>query len=170
MRISGRVIKLGHDVDTDRIIPARYCNSFAQEDLAPHALEDYDPGLANKIRPGDVIVAGENFGCGSSREHAPVALLGAGIRCIVAVSFARIFYRNALNLGLPVLVCEHAFDVFENFEEIVVETGAGKIIKAGTGDVLRARPLSRIAGDLMRAGGLASLVRAMTVPGREPGD
>ncbi len=103
MTITGRVFLFGHDIDTDAIIPARYLNSFELEHLKKHCMEDADPSFAAKVKPGDIMVAGKNFGCGSSREHAPLAIKAAGISCVIAESFARIFYRNAINIGLPIL-------------------------------------------------------------------
>ena len=105
MSITGRVWRYGDNVDTDAIIPARYLNMSSAEELAAHAMEDIDRGFATGIKPGDIIVAGKNFGCGSSREHAPLALKGCGVGCVIAESFARIFYRNAINIGLPILEC-----------------------------------------------------------------
>ena len=110
MRITGKVWKYGDNVDTDAIIPARYLNMSAAAELACHCMEDIDAGFVAAVQPGDVIVAGENFGCGSSREHAPVAIKGAGVACVVAKSYARIFYRNAINIGLPILECAEAVD------------------------------------------------------------
>lgn len=103
MKITGRVYLFGHDIDTDAIIPARYLNSFEPEHLKKHCMEDADPSFANRVKTGDIIVAGKNFGCGSSREHAPLAIKVAGVSCVIADSFARIFYRNAINIGLPIL-------------------------------------------------------------------
>ena len=105
MKFSGTVFRYGRDVDTDVIIPARYLNSSDHAHLAAHAMEDIDPAFATTVKPGDIIVADENFGCGSSREHAPVAIKAAGVSCVIARSFARIFYRNAINVGLPILEC-----------------------------------------------------------------
>ncbi|MEK7220501.1 MAG: 3-isopropylmalate dehydratase small subunit, partial [candidate division NC10 bacterium] len=101
--LKGKAIKYGNDVNTDVIIPARYCTSFRAEELALHCMEDLDPEFLKKRRPGDIIVAGNNFGCGSSRENAPLAIMGAGIACVIAESFARIFYRNSINIGLPIM-------------------------------------------------------------------
>ena len=110
MKFCGTVFRYGRDVDTDVIIPARYLNSSDPAHLAAHAMEDIDPAFATSVRPGDIIVAEENFGCGSSREHAPVAIKAAGASCVIAKSFARIFYRNAINVGLPILECSAAVD------------------------------------------------------------
>ena len=108
MKIKGKTWKFGNDVDTDAIIPARYLNTTSAKELAAHCMEDADPGFASGVRQGDIIVAGKNFGCGSSREHAPIAIKAAGVSCVVARSFARIFYRNAFNMGLPILECPEA--------------------------------------------------------------
>ncbi|MCI6310837.1 MAG: 3-isopropylmalate dehydratase small subunit, partial [Collinsella sp.] len=110
MNFEGSVFRYGRDVDTDVIIPARYLNSSDHAHLASHAMEDIDPAFASAVRPGDIIVAEENFGCGSSREHAPVAIKAAGVSCVIAKSFARIFYRNAINVGLPIMECPEAVD------------------------------------------------------------
>ena len=114
MEAKGRVWKFGNDINTDEIIPARYLNTSDPDELAKHCMEDADPEFPKKVQKGDIIVAGSNFGCGSSREHAPIALKAAGIACVIAGSFARIFYRNSFNMGLPILECT---DIFENVEE-----------------------------------------------------
>ena len=110
MKALGHVFKYGDNVDTDVIIPARYLNSFDAQELASHAMADIDPEFVNKVQPGDLIVANKNFGCGSSREHAPLCLKTAGVSCVIAETFARIFYRNAINIGLPVIVCKELPD------------------------------------------------------------
>ena len=130
MKFRGRVWKFGDHVNTDLIIPARYINSSDPAFLAAHCMEDADPGFAGKVRPGDIIVAGENFGCGSSREHAPIAIRAAGICCVVARSFARIFYRNAFNMGLPIFESKALFDRVADGEEIEVDGDEGKIVPA----------------------------------------
>ncbi len=118
MKMTGRAWKFGDDVDTDAIIPARYLNTSDPQVLASHCMEDADPQFAAKVQPGDIMVAGRNFGCGSSREHAPVSIKGAGIGCVIAHSFARIFYRNAFNMGLPILECPDAADAIQTGDEI----------------------------------------------------
>ena len=127
MNFPGRVHKFGANVDTDVIIPARYLNLNTPEELAPHCLEGVDPEFAGRVQPGDIIVAETNFGCGSSREHAPLAIRGAGVSCVVAKSFARIFYRNAINLGLPILECPEAVDGSDPGDELAVELETGTI-------------------------------------------
>ena len=125
--LKGKAIKYGDDVNTDVIIPARYCTSFRAEELAPHCMEDLDPDFLQKRRPGDLIVAGSNFGCGSSRENAPLAIKGAGIGCVIAKSFARIFYRNSINIGLPILESPEAAEAIAEGHEVEVDLGAGRI-------------------------------------------
>jgi 3-isopropylmalate/(R)-2-methylmalate dehydratase small subunit len=126
-RLSGRVWKYGDNVDTDAIIPARYLNMSTAEELAAHCMEDIDRTFAQQVRSGDILVAGANFGCGSSREHAPLAIKGVGIGCIVAVSFARIFYRNAINIGLPILECPEAVHGTEAGHRLDVEIGRAHV-------------------------------------------
>jgi len=159
-RLLGRAHRVGDDIDTDRIIPARYCTSFAPEDLAPHALEDHDPELAGRVAAGDILVAGDNFGCGSSREHAPVALQAAGFSCVIAASFARIFYRNAVNIGLPVLVCEAAAREIADGAEVEVDLAAGRVIDRSADRGYEAEPVSDAVSAIISAGGLVPFVRA----------
>jgi 3-isopropylmalate/(R)-2-methylmalate dehydratase small subunit len=137
MRISGRTWKYGDNVDTDVIIPARYLNISTAEELAKHCMEDIDPDFVGSVRPGDIILAGENFGCGSSREHAPLAIKGAGVGCVIAASFARIFYRNAINIGLPILESPQAIRETEKGHEIEAEIEAGLICNLTTGKAYR---------------------------------
>ena len=127
MKFSGKVIKYGSNVDTDVIIPARYLNTSVKEELAAHCMEDLDPDFKTKVSPGDIIVAGSNFGCGSSREHAPVAIKASGISCVIAPSFARIFYRNSINTGLPILECPEASEGISDGDRIEIDTDTGKI-------------------------------------------
>ena len=166
--LEGRVHRVDDDVDTDRIIPARHCTSFAPADLAPHALEDYDPELAARVQPGDVLVAGANFGCGSSREHAPVALRACGFAGVVAASFARIFYRNAVNIGLPVLVCPAAAAGVRDGATITADLESGRITDHETGQVFAADPVSEAVAAVIAAGGLVPLVRARLAGAGEP--
>lgn len=151
---TGRVWKYGKNVNTDVILPGRYCHYTDAASLAGHAMEDLDPGFAGGVRPGDIIVADTNFGCGSSREQAPVALKGAGVGCIVARSFARIFFRNCMNIGLPVLECEEAWDALAQGEEVTVDLEAGLIRSLTTGREFRAAPMPDFAREIMAAGGL----------------
>ena len=127
MKFKGTVIKYGDNVDTDVIIPARYLNSFDAQELASHAMADIDPEFVNKVQPGDIIVANKNFGCGSSREHAPLCLKTAGVSCVIAETFARIFYRNAINIGLPIIECPQAAKEIEAGDEVEVNFDTGVI-------------------------------------------
>jgi 3-isopropylmalate/(R)-2-methylmalate dehydratase small subunit len=159
MNISGNVWKYGDNVDTDAIIPARYLNVSTPEELAAHCMEDIDTGFAGSVQPGDVIVGGENFGCGSSREHAPLALKGAGVSVVVAKSFARIFYRNAINIGLPILECADAVEGAETGDRLTVDLRAGTIANARTGKAYRTSPLPEFVMQIVAAGGLVPYTR-----------
>ncbi|MDW8068091.1 MAG: 3-isopropylmalate dehydratase small subunit [Anaerolineae bacterium] len=159
MKLQGRVWKYGDDVDTDAIIPARYLNVSTPEALAAHCMEDIDPEFARRVRPGDILMAGENFGCGSSREHAPLALKGAGVSCIIACTFARIFFRNAINIGLPVLMCPAAVEGTEPGQTVEVDLERGIIRNLDTGDVFQAEPFPSFLMDIIQAGGLVEFVR-----------
>lgn len=156
----GRAHVYGDNVDTDVIIPARYLTTIDPGELAPHALEDLDPGFAARVRPGDVLVAGRNFGCGSSREHAPVALKGTGIAAVVAASFARIFFRNAINTGLPIVVCPRAAAEIAGGDEVSVDVGSGTVVDETTGRTFQGEPLPGFVMEIVRAGGLVPYVRA----------
>ena len=127
MKALGHVFKYGDNVDTDVIIPARYLNSFDAQELASHAMADIDPEFVNKVQPGDIIVANKNFGCGSSREHAPISIKAAGVSCVIAETFARIFYRNAINIGLPIIECPQAAKEIEAGDEVEVNFDTGVI-------------------------------------------
>lgn len=127
MKATGKVFKYGDNVDTDVIIPARYLNTSDPKELASHCMEDIDLNFANNVKPGDIIVANKNFGCGSSREHAPIAIKESGIRCVIASTFARIFYRNAINIGLPILECDEAVKSIEAGDELEVNFDTGVI-------------------------------------------
>ncbi len=152
--------KFGNDVDTDVIIPARYLNTSAPEELAAHCMEDIDPMFAGRVRHGDIIVAGRNFGCGSSREHAPLAIKASGISCVVAESFARIFYRNALNIGLPILECPAAANAISAGDEVSVNLETGEITDITTVRTFRAEPFPPFMMELIAAGGLAAYLKA----------
>jgi len=154
-----RAHKYGDHVNTDVIIPARYLNTSDPAELAAHAMEDLDAEFVHKVSPGDVIVAGRNFGCGSSREHAPVALKHAGVGYVIAASFARIFYRNALNVGLPILESPEAAAGIADGDEVAVEPGAGIIRNLSKNETYRCAPLAGPARELVEAGGLVPLVR-----------
>ena len=152
--------KFGNDVDTDVIIPARYLNTSAPEELAVHCMEDIDPMFAGRVRHGDIIVAGRNFGCGSSREHAPLAIKASGISCVVAENFARIFYRNALNIGLPILECPAAANAISAGDEVSANLETGEITDITTGRTFHAEPFPPFMMELIAAGGLAAYLKA----------
>ncbi len=152
--LRGHAWTFGRDVDTDLIIPARYLNMKTAEELAAHVMEDADPTFASKVNPGDIVVAKENFGCGSSREHAPIALKGAGVSLVIAKSFARIFYRNAFDTGLPILVAPEAADGIKQGDELTVDLSIGEISDLTTGVKYQAQPLPPFMQELVAAGGL----------------
>ena len=165
MKTNGRVWKYGDNVDTDVIIPARYLNRSDPNELAGHCMEDIDPSFVLKVRSGDIIVAGKNFGCGSSREHAPLALKAAGISCIVASSFARIFFRNAINIGLPILECEQAAAEIAAEENIEIDFATGTIRNLTTRKTYRAEPFPKFIQEIIRDGGLIeSLKKQRSIP------
>ena len=159
MIFEGTAHRYGRDVDTDVIIPARYHNTSDPAELARHCMEDIDAEFAARVRPGDIIVAEENFGCGSSREHAPVAIKAAGVSCVIAKSFARIFYRNAINTGLPILECPQAVDAIRAGDVVGVDTDAGLVRDVTTGEGFRARPLPPFIEEIVEAGGLVERTR-----------
>jgi len=158
-KLRGRVWKYGDNVDTDAIIPARYLNVSTPEELAVHCMEDIDLGFASQVQRGDIIVGGTNFGCGSSREHAPLAIKGAGVSCVIAASFARIFYRNAINIGLPILECQEAVEGTESGQILEVNLSKGQIVNLNTGQTFRAEPYPPFLMDLVEAGGLIPYTR-----------
>ena len=168
MKLAGSVWKYGDNVDTDGIIPARYLNVSDPEKLALHCMEDIDPAFAGAVQHGDMIVAGENFGCGSSREHAPLAIKAAGVSCVVARSFARIFYRNAINIGLPILECPAAVERSATGHRLKVDLKTGQIRNLTTGADYRARRYSPFMMELLRAGGLVPYTRQRIKAGRLP--
>ena len=153
MKITGKVWKFGDDIDTDLIIPARYLNTSDPEELAKHCMEDADPGFAGKVSASDIIVAGKYFGCGSSREHAPIAIKAAGVSCVIAKSYARIFYRNSFNMGLPILECEDT-DEFQTGDQLTVDFDTGKIVHEGTKKTYQSRPIPPFMQELVQSGGL----------------
>jgi 3-isopropylmalate dehydratase small subunit len=159
MLLRGRVWKFGANVDTDAIVPARYLNTSEPQALARHCMEDLDPGFAQKVRPGDIIVAGANFGCGSSREHAPVAIKAAGIACVIASSFARIFFRNAINIGLPILICPEAAQAIAQGDEVEVDLVSGSIRDLTSGVSFQAQRYPEFMLRIIEAGGLVEKVR-----------
>jgi len=156
MKIQGNVFRYGDNVDTDVIIPARYLNTADHKELASHCMEDIDSTFTRKVQQGDIIVAGSNFGCGSSREHAPIAIKESGISCVIAGSFARIFYRNAINIGLPILECEEAADAIRAGDIVEVDFDNGIITDVTTGRRFESEPFPAFMQQLIAAGGLAA--------------
>lgn len=158
--IKGKVWKFGHDVDTDAIIPARYLNTTDPKELAAHCMEDADPEFPRKVRPGDIIVAGKNFGCGSSREHAPIAIKEAGVSCVIARSFARIFYRNAFNIGLLIFEAPEAVEEITTGHELEIDVEQGLIKNLTTGRQYQATRVPPFMQQIIAAGGLINYVAA----------
>lgn len=158
-KLRGRAWKFGHDIDTDIIIPARYLNTSDPAELARHCMEDADPTFAGRVQPGDIIVAGKNFGCGSSREHAPLAIKACGVACVIAASFARIFYRNAFNIGLPILESPEAASGIRQGDEVEVDLGSGTITNLTRGEQYRAAPVPPFMQEIIAAGGLINYVK-----------
>jgi 3-isopropylmalate/(R)-2-methylmalate dehydratase small subunit len=154
MKLKGRVHKYGENVDTDAIIPARYLNVSDPDQLAGHCMEDIDADFVKKVRPGDIIMATTNFGCGSSREHAPLAIKAAGVSCVIAKSFARIFFRNAINIGLPLLESATAVNNTSDGDELEVDLDRGEIANLTTGRHFAAEPYPDFMAELIAAGGL----------------
>jgi 3-isopropylmalate/(R)-2-methylmalate dehydratase small subunit len=159
MKFSGKVYKFGNNIDTDAIIPARYLNTFDPQELARHCMEDADADFPNKVQPGDIIVADKNFGCGSSREHAPIAIKGAGVACVIASSFARIFYRNAINIGLPILESPDAVEAIREGDEVEVDLETGQIKNLRTDEIFNATPFPAFMQGIMAEGGLINYVK-----------
>jgi 3-isopropylmalate/(R)-2-methylmalate dehydratase small subunit len=159
MQVKGFAHRYGDNVDTDVIIPARYLNTSSHAELARHCMEDIDPDFTSKVNDGDLIVAGENFGCGSSREHAPIAIKASGVSCVIAKSFARIFYRNAINIGLPIMECPDAADAIKDGDLIAVDFDAGSIVNETQGTVYQAEPFPPFILDIIRAGGLINSMK-----------
>lgn len=154
MNTQGRAFKYPDNVDTDVIIPARYLNTSNAAELAQHCMEDIDPSFVGRVSAGDVIVAGWNFGCGSSREHAPLVIKTCGTGCVIAKSFARIFYRNAINIGLPILECEQAAEEITAGDEVRVDFDTGEISDITTGKTYKAQPFPPFIQNIIRCGGL----------------
>lgn len=150
----GKVWKYGDNVDTDVIIPARYLNTTKAEELAKHCMEDIDPGFASAVQSGDIMVGGWNFGCGSSREHAPIAIQASGVSCVIAASFARIFYRNSINIGFPILECPKASEAIRSGDIINVDTKTGLITDETTGEVFEAKAFPPFIDNIISKGGL----------------
>ena len=150
----GRVFKYGDNVDTDVIIPARYLNSSDPAELATHCMEDIDKEFTKKVNKGDIIVAAKNFGCGSSREHAPISIKASGVSCVIAETFARIFYRNAINVALPILECPEAYDKISEGDEIEADFDTGVITDKTTGECFSAKAFPEFIKNIMANGGL----------------
>ena len=160
MNAKGTVFKYGDNVDTDVIIPARYLNSSDPAELATHCMEDIDTEFIKKVKKGDIIVARKNFGCGSSREHAPIAIKAAGVSCVIAETFARIFYRNAINIGLPILECPEASEKIENGDKVSIDFDTGVITNETIGETYQALPFPEFIKDIMAKGGLMKSLKA----------
>lgn len=154
MNAHGLVHRYGDNVDTDVIIPARYLNTASHSELAAHCMEDIDKDFVKKVKPGDIMVAGKNFGCGSSREHAPIAIKASGISCVIAPTFARIFYRNAINIGLAILECPEAAAEIQAGDEVSVDFDTGVIQDETTGNTFQAQPFPPFIQNIIRKGGL----------------
>ena len=156
MNAKGTVFRYGDDVDTDVIIPARYLNTSDPKELASHCMEDIDKDFVKNVRDGDIIVADDNFGCGSSREHAPIAIKESGVSCVIANSFARIFYRNSINIGLPILECPEAVDAISEGDVVSVDADTGSIADETTGRVFQAQPFPPFIQEIISDGGLVA--------------
>lgn len=159
MQATGTVHKYPDNVDTDVIIPARYLNSQNPRELAAHCMEDIDKDFVHRVKPGDIMVGGWNFGCGSSREHAPLVIKTSGVACVVAKSFARIFYRNAINIGLPILECEEASEAIAAGDEVSVDFDTGLITDHTTGQTFQAQPFPPFIQQIIAAGGLMNSIK-----------
>lgn len=158
MNAHGRVHKYGDNVDTDVIIPARYLNTSSPEQLAKHCMTDIDPDFVHRAKPGDIMVANKNFGCGSSREHAPIAIKASGISCVIAATFARIFYRNAINIGLAILECEDAAQEIQAGDEVNVDFSTGIIQNVTAGKTYQAQPFPPFIQNIIAKGGLLNSI------------
>ena len=158
--VTGKAFKYGDNVDTDVIIPARYLNAPSPEELAKHCMEDIDPDFTAKVQPGDIVVGGANFGCGSSREHAPIAIRACGVRCVIAASFARIFYRNSINIGFPILECPEAAAAIRNGDTVSVDFDSGKIHDETTGQDFQAVAFPAFINRIIEHDGLLPYLKA----------
>ena len=159
MEARGSVFKYGDNIDTDVIIPARYLNTQSEAELASHCMEDIDKTFVTRVKAGDIMVGGENFGCGSSREHAPVAIKASGISCVIAKSFARIFYRNSINIGLPIMECPEAVAAIEAGDTVQVDFDTGVITDETNGKVFHAEPFPPFIQNIISAGGLMKAIQ-----------
>lgn len=158
MKAQGKVFKYGDNVDTDVIIPARYLNTASHAELAAHCMEDIDKDFIKKAKPGDIIVAKKNFGCGSSREHAPIAIKACGISCVIASTYARIFYRNSINIGMPILECPEAAEDIQAGDEVSVDFDTGLISNLTTGKTYQAQPFPPFIQNIIEKGGLLNSI------------
>ena len=159
MKAQGTVYKYGDNIDTDVIIPARYLNTQDPKELASHCMEDIDKSFVTKVKQGDSMVGGENFGCGSSREHAPLAIKSAGVDCVIAKSFARIFYRNSINIGLPILECPAASEAIADGDTVAIDFDTGVITDVTTGATFQAEPFPPFIQNIIQKGGLMASIR-----------
>ncbi len=160
MKFTGKTVKYGDNVDTDVIIPARHLNTIDKKELASHCMEDIDKDFHKKIAPGDMIIAGANFGCGSSREHAPIAIKESGISLVIAKSFARIFYRNSINIGLAILECPEAVDHISEGDTVEADLDAGVIYNRTTGESFETQPFPPFIQNIITAGGLVEAIKS----------
>ena len=158
-----KIYQYGDNVDTDVIIPARYLNAPDEKSLASHCMEDIDDKFASTVEPGDIIVAGSNFGCGSSREHAPISIKACGVKCVIAKSFARIFYRNAINIGFPIMECPEAVDGISAGDKVSVDFATGVIVNKTTGARFQAAPFPAFVNGIIEHGGLLNSLKARGV-------
>lgn len=159
MKAHGTVHKYGDNIDTDVIIPARYLNTSSHSELASHCMEDIDKDFVTRVKPGDIMVADKNFGCGSSREHAPIAIKASGISCVITSTFARIFYRNAINIGLPILECPEAAKAIQAGDEVEVDFDTGVITDCTTGQTFSAEPFPPFIQQIIQKGGLLASIQ-----------
>ena len=159
MDFKGKVIKYGDNVDTDVIIPARYLNTADHKELASHCMEDIDKDFVKKVKQGDIIVGGANFGCGSSREHAPIAIKNSGISCVIAKTFARIFFRNSINIGLAILECPEASEKISDGDTVSIDFDTGIITNETKGETYQAEPFPEFVKEIIKADGLMNSIR-----------
>ncbi len=160
MNATGTAIKYGDNVDTDVIIPARYLNSSDPKELAQHCMEDIDKDFVNKVKPGDIMIGGKNFGCGSSREHAPISIKASGISCVIAETFARIFYRNSINIGLPIVECPEAAQAISEGDEVEVDFDTGIITDKTTGETFQGQAFPEFMQKIINAEGLINYINS----------
>jgi len=159
MNVQGTVHKYGDHVDTDVIIPARYLNTPDHKELAAHCMEDIDKDFIRRVKPGDIMAAGVNFGCGSSREHAPIAIKASGVSCVIAATFARIFYRNAINIGFPIVECPQAAEEIQAGDQVEVDFASGVITDVTTGKTYKAAPFPEFIDGIIKSGGLLNSLK-----------